>query len=228
MVQKIVKKERIDILMLQEAGSRNSLVGLTQQLNTQKLFGGRWQDAYLQVNRGLAFIWNAKKVSNIYADKWDDYTALDSKLFRSPFVGGFIVADGKMSLWLVNLHIKYADARNESIELERIYSFVESAVKRMRPVGYTLLAGDFNRSASQIISPNAFFHCYQNQKTTLNHQWTGYSSDYDHFCYGDRLKPFVENISVIFAPGKYYKKDFKRYYDEISDHVPIIITIAID
>ncbi len=54
----------------------------------------------------------------------------------------------------------------------------------------------------------------------------GYAHDYDHFSY--EIEQF-EGTSIrarrIDAVRKYYKDDFKKYREQVSDHVPIIMTV---
>lgn len=79
----------------------------------------------------------------------------------------------------------------------------------------------------------------QSTKTTLkrrqledeNIQDDNYANNYDHFTY-DELKvnaihPRYQAVDVI-QGGKYgrYLNDFKKYRDEVSDHIPIIIRLT--
>ncbi len=54
----------------------------------------------------------------------------------------------------------------------------------------------------------------------------GYAHDYDHFSYEiEQFEGTTVRVRRIDAVRKYYKDDFKKYRDEVSDHIPIIMTI---
>lgn len=50
----------------------------------------------------------------------------------------------------------------------------------------------------------------------------GYTKhDYDHVSYSDRESAYVQIVQRVDAPMSYYKGNFKEYYKQMSDHVPI-------
>lgn len=55
-----------------------------------------------------------------------------------------------------------------------------------------------------------------------------YANNYDHFTYSPELSPFIEvKYDVIDAVNKYCGGDFEYYRKNISDHLPIVMTIEI-
>ncbi len=61
-----------------------------------------------------------------------------------------------------------------------------------------------------------------------NNDGNGYANNYDHFTYSPELSDFV-NVScqAIDAVEKYCGGDFEYYRKNISDHLPIVMTIEI-
>ena len=58
-----------------------------------------------------------------------------------------------------------------------------------------------------------------------------YANNYDHFTYDElrvnTIHPRYQAVDVV-QSGKYgrYLNDFKRYREEVSDHIPIIIKLT--
>lgn len=120
-------------------------------------------------------------------------------------------------------------------------------------VPYTLILGDYNLNLESsgigkaILKDKTFFtpdgrplmvweqgceviYTVQNEKTTLGKN--GYVNNYDHFSYGDRTKRVVKKCERIDAVHQNKKPEdkteqelFKRFYDEVSDHVPIVVEL---
>lgn len=56
----------------------------------------------------------------------------------------------------------------------------------------------------------------------------GYANNYDHFTYSPELSGFNSvSFAAIDAVNKYCGGDFEYYYNNISDHLPIVMTIDI-
>ena len=80
---------------------------------------------------------------------------------------------------------------------------------------------------------------FQSDKTTLKRKQSEdedvlddkYANNYDHFTYDElrvnSIHPKYQAVDVIHS-GKYgrYLNDFKRYREEVSDHIPIIIKLT--
>lgn len=122
-------------------------------------------------------------------------------------------------------------------------------------VPYTIMLGDYNLNlresgVGKAILPSVVYfdrhgHIHdcasdstytiynkQSQRTTINKDGTGYSSNYDHFSYDDNVQGIVKRVEFIDAVHQHTKSEdtteeekFSRYKDEVSDHVPIMIEI---
>ena len=80
---------------------------------------------------------------------------------------------------------------------------------------------------------------FQSEKTTLKRKQSededvqddNYANNYDHFTYDElrvnTIHPRYKAVDVV-QSGKYgkYLNDFKRYREEVSDHIPIIIKLT--
>ena len=216
----IINGENFSIVALQEISSENGVKELINSL------GGSWKYVVTKEpcnGECFAFIWDTDKKIDIESSSiWEK----DTPLKRPPFIAGF--RNGIKLYWLANVHIYHGKSGNESKErrimeiqeLERIYISVD------KTLGYTILLGDFNMSTKEINTIQLPFKCYQEKETTLNKN-DGYHSNYDHFCFNDKvyneLKPILSRVK---APQIYYDNDFVKYQAEISDHVPIRMNIG--
>lgn len=122
-------------------------------------------------------------------------------------------------------------------------------------VPYTIMLGDYNLNLpgsgvfKALIPDIVYFDRYgnlhdvenndtftlynvQSEKTTINREATDYANNYDHFTYDDRTKCVVKQFKRIDAVHQHVKSEddseeekFKRYKEEVSDHVPILLEI---
>lgn len=142
---------------------------------------------------------------------------------------------------------KYSDVELRKMELqilaEKIYRYVSDKRYGTNLPAYTILLGDYNLclvsdDASTVIeecidiTPIRKLHTVQRDKTTLRLKPKDtdlYSQNYDHFSYDKILDDKMTlTASRVDALDKYYKTDLEsleNYRNEISDHVPIKLTL---
>ena len=57
----------------------------------------------------------------------------------------------------------------------------------------------------------------------------GYAHDYDHFSYEEeQFAGIYIKARRVDAVTKYCKRDFKKYHDQVSDHIPIMMELTFD
>ena len=142
--------------------------------------------------------------------------------------------------------------KNEFKVLARnIYTSISDDRRDVKPiVPYTIILGDYNLNLSEsgagyphvrkvlyidsdknIINPvidvqsdkKYVLHTKQSMLSTVNRDADGYASNFDHFTYDQRAKNIVSSPPMrldVIEDG-----DFKKYKEEVSDHIPIMLEI---
>ena len=149
-------------------------------------------------------------------------------------------------------HFYWPMRQNEfDVLTQSLYPMVEDAVYGVQMPAYTILLGDYNMSLRRLWTKKPYIDTpddgivigekrivtVQDQLTTLKRprkageDTRGYKHNYDHFSYDIKklsaMHPAVERVDVV---GKSYYTAFydnyDRYRQEVSDHVPILMTIT--
>jgi hypothetical protein len=94
---------------------------------------------------------------------------------------------------------------------------------------FTISMGDYNLNADDCNahsgSPSVVV-TYQRELTTLNDNYDGYASSYDHFSYDRvRYESIPVAVSRVDAVKNYFDGNYEKYYQAVSDHIPVIIEI---
>ena len=114
---------------------------------------------------------------------------------------------------------------------------------------YTILLGDYNLNLKQSGAKDTFIDeqeiiirdansekiivTLQEELTTLKAktkdkpQIDGYRNNFDHFTY-DRMRPIETRCWAVDAPNdtRYYRGDYNKYKDDVSDHLMIVMEIC--
>ncbi len=140
---------------------------------------------------------------------------------------------------------------------EDIYPSISTRAYGQNRKPYTIAMGDYNLNiftpGTQTNAKNCYLkpiHSYydgtrnihiltvQDQLTTLKAIdesdcsksicENGYANNYDHFTYSPEISNFSKvSVSTIYAIEKYCNGDFSYYRNNISNHLPIVMTINI-
>jgi len=202
---------------------------------------------------GFAYLWNSSRVSEWPKDKMprilNDYQS-DIRLSRNPLYGRFapVGIGANAEFRLINIHLRWSDEvlpnrvliigrRKREIECRivtgKIYRKVNSPRDGSNKPVFTMSLGDYNLDADECIafSGNPSVVTYQREPTTLNAgsdeaDPDGYASSYDHFSYDSAKNDCVSDPARrVDAVKKYFRGDFKKYRETVSDHVPVVIEI---
>lgn len=159
-----------------------------------------------------------------------------------PINGGFF------ELRLINVHIYHGnnlvfdiEKRKEEYKLliNHIYPDISQNTYGTFRVPYTIAMGDYNLSLFQSCSDNkmaiipmfSYFmgtQTIQQELSTLRIKSCGYANNYDHFSYDPDTSPFrVISCGRVNAVDKYCMGNFEYYLKNVSDHLPIQLTIDI-
>lgn len=140
---------------------------------------------------------------------------------------------------------------------EQIYPSISTKAYGQNRKAYTIAMGDYNLNIFTPNISTEARNCYlstvhtfqdgqqdihvltvQDQLTTLKSENSntdsigniekGYANNYDHFTYSPEWSPFA-NVSfrTVDAVEKYCGGDFSYYRQNISDHLPIVMTVEI-
>lgn len=140
---------------------------------------------------------------------------------------------------------------------EQIYPSISTKAYGQNRKAYTIAMGDYNLNIFSPSVPTEARNCYlstvhtfqdgkqdihvltaQDQLSTLKSENSNsdtiqdvencYANNYDHFTYSPEWSPFA-NVSfrTIDAINKYCGGDFSYYRQNISDHLPIVMTVEI-
>jgi endonuclease/exonuclease/phosphatase family metal-dependent hydrolase len=159
-------------------------------------------------------------------------TALDCETSRPAFYGS-LEANGKSILGIVGVHLKsQADHTDSRIEQAKsILKFINGLPTNLPKV----LTGDFNTHRIEGTRRNKddlkyLEEVFEDKLTLVDHEESTYltSKDFmslDHF--------FIENLDTLnievynmfdYSDGQ----PFKRFYREISDHLPVSLTVRLN
>jgi endonuclease/exonuclease/phosphatase family metal-dependent hydrolase len=99
----------------------------------------------------------------------------------------------------------------------------------------TIVLGDYNFSAvfcqEYERDTGRYFitKTVQEKETTISKENAYYVSDYDHFSYDEEGFAATEIIyDRIDSVSKYLNNDFKKHWEDVSDHVPIRIELNLN
>ena len=153
---------------------------------------------------------------------------------------------------LINTHIVYGDKSSAGIELRKkeflkivqnVYENVANKRYGNNMPAYVIVLGDYNLSLQQLnwvtinVGNSRSKHkeekvvTRQEQLTTVSHtkQEDGtfksdYVSNYDHFSFVEEYERIMHIRIECIEPTKYCK-DLVEYWEKVSDHIPIKMTI---
>jgi len=167
------------------------------------------------------------------------------RLSRDPLYGRFvpkISSNGEISqeIRLIDIHLRYKDEvfpnlekmsgiTKRTIELGIVTGEIYNRINvnhdgKFKPV-FTVILGDYNLDVDycNANSGNPEVLTYQREMTRL--EGKGYTNSYDHFSYHNDNKEIPIEIKRIDAVNDYFCGDYEKYYQKVSDHVPVIIKI---
>jgi exonuclease III len=200
---------------------------------------------------GFAFLWNSDRVSECSRNHtpriFNEYKSA-IRLSRNPLYGRFspkLSPNSEISqeFRLIDIHLRFSDEVLPNLEkipgrkkreiecgivTGEIYKEIDTHRYGNFKPAFTFSLGDYNLSVDDCIrhSGNSAVVTYQREQTTLNGNNDGYASSYDHFSF-DSAKynsvPFTE--SRVDAVNKYFGGNYEKYYETVSDHVPVVLEI---
>jgi hypothetical protein len=159
-------------------------------------------------------------------------TALDKETSR-PALYGCLTFKGSQLLDIIGVHLK-SQPENTDLRIEQAKAILKF-VKKLSSTRPRLIAGDFNSHIIEKTFNNKddltylkeifdgfFEYIPHNQRTYLS---SAADMNLDHF--------FVKNLNVLGInvydlPNYTPEQSFKRFYDEISDHLPVTIEVELE
>jgi hypothetical protein len=138
---------------------------------------------------------------------------------------------------LINIHIVHGgndtagnlDLRKEECRLSKseIHGRIDAHRYGNFKRAFTVVLGDYNLECDVCNSCDPWnVQTFQDEETTLKREEQGYNNNYDHFSF-DVIKnssvPYT--VSRIDAVNRYFKGDFTKYKENVSDHVPVKLEI---
>lgn len=253
-IHDLVADENLDVLILQEVlndreAKRISEKALSPLQNWK--YGYERSAAGPSGDYGLAFFWNENRITecskSCQPQVFSGYKS-DIRMSRDPLYGRFspklsFASEIFQEYRFLNIHLRFSDevlpdlSTIPGIEKRKmecnlvtgeIYRKVDVPRGNFKPF-FTIVAGDYNLSVEECNahSGNPDVVTFQNEATTIKKEPYGtYVSSYDHISL-NTAKYTSERYSVsrIDAVHKYFSDDYGRYFDLISDHVPIKIEI---
>lgn len=252
-IHDFVADEHIDILALQEVLKENELQRIcSKALSPFQNWRGCYERSATGAtgDYGFAFLWNENRVSECSKNHtpkiFNEYES-EIRLSRNPLYGRF---SPKLSLnseifqefRMFEIHLRFSDEvlpnltkisgiqkRKQECKIVtgEIYQQIDTHRYGSFKPTFTFSMGDYNLGVEECIenSGSPSVSTYQEEKTTLNCSYDGYSSSYDHFSIDDKYKSFPYSVRRVDAVKNYFHGDYKKYCDTISDHVPVIIEI---
>jgi len=253
-IHDFVADEHIDILALQEVLKEEELKRIRDRaLSPFQDWHGYYERPAVgkSGDYGFAFLWNSNRVEECSRYRtpriFNEYKS-DVRLSRNPLYGRFSPKLSRNSeifqeLRLIEIHLRFSDEvlpnltkipgkKKRKMECGivtgEIYKVIDTHRYGNYKPAFTFLLGDYNLDADDCIkhSGNPAVVTYQRELTTLNCSYDGYSNNYDHFSF-DCVKyesiPFT--VSRVDAVKRYFGGNYRKYYDAVSDHIPIVIEI---
>ena len=131
-----------------------------------------------------------------------------------------------------------------------IYPHISTRAYGQNRTPYTIAMGDYNLNLWAPGINTLYKNCYipsvysyaengksisiytvQEQLSTLlkkDNGNTGYANNFDHFTYSPELSQFVSvSYETVDAVNKYCNGDYEYYLNNISDHLPVVMTVNI-
>lgn len=250
-VADVIERHHLDIIAFQDMqGNVTEIVNkfcktVCNNLNSFDYRSGRGMSA----DRSFAFLWKTNKVElmeePIIYERYRTNFANEWSFKRDPLLGRFRTING-YEIRLINTHLFFTDIQQRLSECARITGDVYYSIASIIPesIGtkvFTLALGDYNLDCgvcNKISLENNFTNLVTVQEgcTTLKKYGnkdegfvsTGLSNNsYDHFTYDKnkvesaiRAAPTAINVPIESFGGNYTK-----YFNDVSDHIPIIIEI---
>lgn len=159
---------------------------------------------------------------------------------------------------LINTHIVYGNKNTDGINMRKeeflkvvknVYQNVANKrYKNNNMPAYVIVLGDYNLSLEQLCDEKTIIQVgnspnkrkeeevvtRQGEKTTVSHEKqddgtykSDYVSNYDHFSFIKRYEDIM-NITIERINPQKYCKDLVEYWETVSDHVPIKMTIDLN
>jgi Endonuclease/Exonuclease/phosphatase family. len=253
-IHDFVADERLDILALQECLNESEVKRIQDRaLSPFQSWKGQHRRPATgrEGDYGFAFLWNANRVkecSQAHTPSiFSAYKSEGLRLSRDPLYGRFApkLSEGselQQEFRLINIHLRFSDevlpdlTKISGITKRRkecflvtgeIYRRINAPRDGSFKPAFTLVMGDYNLSVEECIanSGNKNVCTYQDEPTTLNSNRDGYASSYDHFSFDETKMASVQFIQRLNAVEKYFGGDYEKYYQAVSDHIPIVIEI---
>ncbi len=151
----------------------------------------------------------------------------------------FDTGNAQTKLYVVNTHLPFNDKEHRARDLKQAVKFCNDIEGSSH---LKIIAGDFNYKNTEIEKYTSGYTVAINEPTTLSSKKNSFASNYDHFIYNDNVSAAISSEPKRLASlngtkislGSYEIKDPKGksssityYRNNISDHVPVIMTITI-
>ncbi len=248
-IHDFVADERLDVLALQECLNENELRRICEKaLSPFQNWKGHYARPALGKSGeyGFAFLWNEDRITECSKSKipkiFREYKSSDIRLSRDPLYGRFSPNQVHQEIRLINIHLRFSDevlpnlmkiSGREKRKIEyslvtgEIYKSIDTHRYGNFKPAFTLVLGDYNLDFSECTncSYNTNVNTYQDKLTTLNKNLDGFANSYDHFSFDEKKSSVVKCITNVNAVEKYFNGDYSKYYQLISDHIPIVIEI---
>ncbi|GHU66164.1 hypothetical protein AGMMS49983_15260 [Clostridia bacterium] len=232
-ISDFIKREHVEILVLQEVLKEEELVRLLKRLPEFWVggFGGTtgWD---------FAILWDSRTVSERSKQGTPAlYEHFSNRIKRNPLLGRFIRKGIYAELRIVDVHLWQSDEEIRREECGLVTGELHDKIDVHRYANsefrgtFTLVVGDYNYSMEdcndithQIGNPNVI--TIQEELTSLKKDSDGYSSSYDHFSFNQRKNNTVPyKVSRVDAVKDYFNGDYRKYKECVSDHVPVVLEI---
>lgn len=178
-------------------------------IRLQPLFGGFFELRFINIHvyygdNRLSSI--AKRMIEYDILTHDIYPSLSTRRYGN-FRTAYTVAMGDYNL---NIYTPGITTANENY-LTPVYSYA-----------------DGKKSVNVLTEQTDLSTLKRPSTTNQGQQSSGYANNYDHFTYSPELSKFNRvSFEAIDAVNKYCGNDFEYYNNNISDHLPIVMTIDI-
>jgi hypothetical protein len=235
LIAKIIKSSGSDLVAIQEASGESAVVRLCQELGTDT-----WQFSHApDKGFGFAFLWKQSLLTPAGKTPVSVWSNTTVALTHPPLVGFFRVNNSVVAL--INIQIigsrppYHPDKKREFRCLcDEVFPGVEYAARDLTIASYVLMLGDYNLRFTDIVSKanpelNISLKTVQDQPTTIKNQPPyAYSVEsLDHFSYRETwTQSLVTSVGRFDAP-QLCNGDFGYYRKQVSDHVPILLSLAL-
>jgi endonuclease/exonuclease/phosphatase family metal-dependent hydrolase len=172
------------------------------------------------------------------------------RMKREPLYGRFtpdgLLGGSFFEIRLINIHLHFGSTNIFDVEqrlnefdlvTSRIHDYINKHRYGNNMPAYTIILGDYNfcsvtcndklkYSTNSVITE-------QHEDTTLNHDYSGFSSNYDHFSYdAERFKDICEKPARVNSVERFITRDgetsYKQHFSKVSDHVPIKLKLTLN